>query len=638
MSSEKPKRSKKIIPVCQICDETINKSTRLLVNCPYCSYEACRKCCETYILNESIVKCMNPECAKEWTRKHIRDIFTLVFINGPLKEHREKLLFDKERALLPATQPIIEGKILAKKIDGEILEVQQQINQMTRRIMSLHGDRNRALNIQTRTNERSLFVRACPDEDCRGFLSSQWKCGICEKWVCPDCHIIKGYTRDAEHTCNPDDVATAQLLSSDTKPCPQCGTGIFKIDGCFAENTPILLFDGSIKMSQDIQIGDTLVGDDGNIRVVLNTVSGIDELYEVSQDIGMTYIVNSKHKMVFKCCMDDTSPSEIEITVDDYISMDDTIKQNLYGYKSNDYAGVCAGEDHVTTAISIKPIGIGKYYGWEVDHNHRFLLKDCTVVRNCDQMWCTQCHTAFSWRTGRTESRVHNPHYFEWQRRNGNQIPRDPNDFVCGRDMDHSIYDAFSRLLRSYFMTNSNCRQLLKRIDDIVRYSLHLIHVERPTQPNYERRNEELRVKYLMKEISEEEMRTLLQRDEKKHHRNQELAEVYTLLVNTVTEILTRFYNELNELKENKKRDLHGEIDMTTLNEVDRIVEYVNECLADISHTYSCYRVVIENNIRILRGNNALKYLREKAKTNQENIAEPNNNNDNNTVENTFIK
>jgi hypothetical protein len=35
------------------------------------------------------------------------------------------------------------------------------------------------LNIQTRTNERSLFVRACPDEDCRGFLSSQWKCGIC---------------------------------------------------------------------------------------------------------------------------------------------------------------------------------------------------------------------------------------------------------------------------------------------------------------------------------------------------------------------------------------------------------------------------------------------------------------------------
>jgi hypothetical protein len=153
----------------------------------------------------------------------------------------------------------------------------------------------------------------------------------------------------------------------------------------------------------------------------------------------------------------------------------------------------------------------------------------------------------------------------------------------------------------------------MKRIDDIVRYSLHLIHVERPTQPNYERRNEELRVKYLMKEISEEEMRTLLQRDEKKHHRNQELAEVYTLLVNTVTEILTRFYNELNELKDNKKRDLHGEIDITTLNEVDRIVEYVNECLADISHTYSCYRVVIENNIRILRGNNAIRYIREKA-------------------------
>ena len=38
-------------------------------------------------------------------------------------------------------------------------------------------------------------------------------------------------------------------------------------------------------------------------------------------------------------------------------------------------------------------------------------------IDGCDQMWCTQCKVAFSWKTGRRVlGRVHNPHYFEWRR------------------------------------------------------------------------------------------------------------------------------------------------------------------------------------------------------------------------------
>ena len=37
-------------------------------------------------------------------------------------------------------------------------------------------------------------------------------------------------------------------------------------------------------------------------------------------------------------------------------------------------------------------------------------------TEGCDQMWCTECHTAFSWRTGLVVTGVvHNPHFYAWQ-------------------------------------------------------------------------------------------------------------------------------------------------------------------------------------------------------------------------------
>jgi len=80
--------------------------------------------------------------------------------------------------------------------------------------------------------ERRAFVRACPWENCRGFLSSAWKCGMCDNWTCPDCHEVRGPTKDAEHTCDPNNVATAQLLAKDSRNCPKCAAMIFKINGC----------------------------------------------------------------------------------------------------------------------------------------------------------------------------------------------------------------------------------------------------------------------------------------------------------------------------------------------------------------------------------------------------------------------
>ena len=85
---------------------------------------------------------------------------------------------------------------------------------------------------QKKKKEKKRFVMMCPVDDCRGFVSTAWKCGVCSTWACSNCRQVKGNKKDAPHTCEKDDVETAKLLAKDTKPCPKCAIPIFKIDGC----------------------------------------------------------------------------------------------------------------------------------------------------------------------------------------------------------------------------------------------------------------------------------------------------------------------------------------------------------------------------------------------------------------------
>ena len=49
-------------------------------------------------------------------------------------------------------------------------------------------------------------------------------------------------------------------------------------------------------------------------------------------------------------------------------------------------------------------------------------------ISGCDQMWCVECQTPFSWKTGQIVTGIiHNPHFYQWQRdQNGGVAPRVP--------------------------------------------------------------------------------------------------------------------------------------------------------------------------------------------------------------------
>ena len=65
--------------------------------------------------------------------------------------------------------------------------------------------------------------------------------------------------------------------------------------GCLAPETLVLMWNGTVQTADSIKIGDQLVGDDGNVRNVLNITSGIDNMYEIVTEYGETYTVNSEH-------------------------------------------------------------------------------------------------------------------------------------------------------------------------------------------------------------------------------------------------------------------------------------------------------------------------------------------------------
>ena len=235
---------------CSVCLEKITGSVRKEVPCQYCQYAACLTCVKRYMLESpQDAHCMN--CKRAWNREFIDSYLSMSFRKNALKAHREEILVDREKARLPLLQPRVSAKVRADEMNVQILDSLKMVAELEKTVASARHNIYALQNRQHRlreiaagnippTEENAVgdkkevrqFTQKCPVEDCRGFLSSQWKCGTCQTYVCHECLVPKGKERDAAHTCNEDTKATAALIRKETKPCPKCGMGISKVDGC----------------------------------------------------------------------------------------------------------------------------------------------------------------------------------------------------------------------------------------------------------------------------------------------------------------------------------------------------------------------------------------------------------------------
>ena len=172
-------------------------------------------CIKTYFKSsESYPSCMS--CHEKFSEEFLYDNFSKNYINKDIKELKQNLLFEQEKQLLPASQEIakyaehienveksIEKDIqIINELNSKVLDLQSEINKKKTLVQNFNRDYTIPTNESSSSSsskEVNVFIKQCPCNDCSGYLSTQWKCGMCNVRVCKDCLEIK----DEDHVCNP---------------------------------------------------------------------------------------------------------------------------------------------------------------------------------------------------------------------------------------------------------------------------------------------------------------------------------------------------------------------------------------------------------------------------------------------------
>ena len=473
---------------CQICYEQFNKSTRSKTVCSKCNLETCKVCVRKYLMDQATeAHCMG--CKQGWSRQETIKAIGKSYYSKEYYEHRKNMMFDTEKARFPETMPIVERVVQEKSIQEDIRKIELEREILREKMYALEKKKrsknNQLYDLRYNNNnngeskDKKVFIKKCPVDDCEGFLSSSWKCGVCSTWVCPECFEIKGKTSDEcskqqldeQHTCNPNSLETAKLIKAETRGCPSCGVPIYKISGCDQ------MWCTQCKVAFSWRTGRRVHG------VIHNP-----HFYEFQRQGGGA-VVNAPN-------------AQICGGIPDYRSWNDRVKA-IFG-------------ENTSGGTYTRQVGYGV--------NRRTI---------CGPLEQHKKHTFECLLTLYQTSEYFKPHHYIWW------------DY---RDTDTSYSDIKNSYANGIPTTQIILPRFFSLLDRFHRGANHFMDTvlgELRRQLNEARDNQDLRVKFLMKNINETNFKITLAKRDKQNDKKRHLLDVFELMGAVYTEVSIAIYNHM---------------------------------------------------------------------------------------------
>jgi hypothetical protein len=133
------------------------------------------------------------------------------------------------------------------------------------------------------------------------------------------------------------------------------------------------------------------------------------------------------------------------------------------------------------------------------------------------------------------------------------------------------------------------------QLQEVCRIIIEIRHV---LLPQYRvdplRYNEELGVKYLLGELTEQEFAVALQRSDKRMQKSRDIQNILTMVLTTSTDIVFRFADHLRQSNANKRSYQEvTEKDFEIMDEIRELFNYANRCMTVVARTYQSKVTVV---------------------------------------------
>jgi superfamily II DNA or RNA helicase len=156
--------------------------------------------------------------------------------------------------------------------------------------------------------------------------------------------------------------------------CLQCGEG-----KCLAKDTPVLMYDGTIKFVQHIEQGDILMGDDSKPRTVLTTCTGKETMYQITPTKGEPYVVNESHILSLKSSVNYSSYLKkgdiVDISIRDFLNL-----PKVFHGRAGALLGYKVPIEFPTKPVKFDPYIIGYWLGDGASNCPKITTQDSTVL------------------------------------------------------------------------------------------------------------------------------------------------------------------------------------------------------------------------------------------------------------------